>query len=110
MLDALQPVAGKRVMLKLIGIATDGAATMLSCNRTFVTRIKSACEAAGGGAGIVANWCGSHQLNHVVDDLLSVFNELVSFRSTLGYEISFTHTHETVKKKIGSCLTYATTR
>lgn len=38
------------------------------------------------------------------------FDSYVDFRSTLGSKISFTHTHESVKQRVGSCPHYAETR
>ncbi|KAG3055251.1 hypothetical protein PC121_g15872 [Phytophthora cactorum] len=83
---------------------------MLRCNRGFVTKLKEARVAVGTVTGIVANWCGSHQLNLVVDNMLRVLDEFDDFRSTLGYDFAFTHTHESVKKPLASCPTYAMTR
>lgn len=108
-LGGLQNVIGADALFKLIGIATDGAATMLGCRQGFAKRIVDACENVG-GSDITVNWCGSHQLNLAVDEWMSVFDEFVDFRSTLGYEVSFSRTHDTVAMSLGKCPTYATTR
>lgn len=108
-LAVLRDVFGNGVLKKLIGIATDGAATMLGCRRGFSKRIQDACGVEG-ARGIVVNWCGSHQLNLVVGEFLTLLDEFVDFRSILDREISFTRTHESVSKQLGRCPTYATTR
>lgn len=101
---------GEEMLLRtLIGITSDGAATMLGSRSGFAKRMQDACECAGGG-GIVVNWCGSHQLNLVVNKMLKVFDDFVDFRSILGFEISFTRTHDSVAHSLGKCPTYATTR
>ncbi|KAE8884816.1 hypothetical protein PF003_g31074 [Phytophthora fragariae] len=108
-LTSLKALGGDAALQKLIGISSDGAANMLGCNNGFSKNVKDACRAVG-GTGIVTNWCGSHQLNLVMNQLLMVFDSYVDFRSTLGSEISFTHTHESVKQRVGSCPHYAETR
>lgn len=83
---------------------------MLGCRQGFVTRIRDACKQIGGN-GIVANWCGSHQLNLVIGEFLDVLDDYTGFRPTLCSEISFTHTHNTVQKALdASCPSYAETR
>jgi hypothetical protein len=107
--DALINVLGSWILPKVIGIATDGAATMLGCRQGFVKKIRAACAEVD-GKGIVANWCGSHQLNLVVGAFLKVFDCFTNFRSTLGFEISFTRTHESVSMLLGTCPEYIKTR
>jgi hypothetical protein len=108
-LDVLDCVGGDSLLRKLIGITSDGAATMLGCRQGFAVRIRHACERLG-GTGIAVNWCGSHQLNLAVGTFLDQLDLIVTFRSCLGAEISFTRTHESVRAAVGQCPTYATTR
>ncbi|TMW65171.1 hypothetical protein Poli38472_009338 [Pythium oligandrum] len=108
-LDVMKNVFDDSILNKLIGITSDGAATMLGCRQGFSTRIRLACEEVG-GRGISINWCGSHQLNLLVDEFLAAFDEIAAFRSTLGSEITFTRKFDTVHSVVGKCPTYATTR
>ncbi|TMW64142.1 hypothetical protein Poli38472_014259 [Pythium oligandrum] len=100
-LDVMKNVFDDSILNKLIGITSDGAATMLGCRQGFSTRIRLACEEVG-GRGISINWCGSHQLNLLVDEFLEVFDEISAFRSTLGSEITFTRKFDTVRSVVES--------
>lgn len=103
----VQDVIGSTPLTKLMGIAADGAATMLG--RGFSRHIVDACASVG-AQGIAINWCASHQLNLAVDNWLAVFDKIVDFRSTLGYETSLSRTRESIRQTLGWCSMYATAR
>lgn len=109
MIDVLKDVGGDDILRKLIGITCDGAATMVGCHRGFASRIMSTCNELGGD-GFVVNWCGSHQLNLAVGRYLDKMDELMSFRSKLGAEITFTRKFDSVGRDVGQCPTNSTTR
>lgn len=77
-LTVLHKIGGGALLRKLIGIPSDGAATMLGCRQGIALRIKQACADAGESA-VVVNWCGCHQLNLSMGTLISALNELVGF-------------------------------
>jgi hypothetical protein len=107
-LDVLFSLGGDALLRKLVGITSDGAATMPGCRQGFAIRMREASERLGGG-GVAVRWCGSHQLNLAIGAFLDCLDKFVRFRSCLGAEISFTRTFETVRDAVGQCPTYATT-
>ncbi|ETO83694.1 hypothetical protein F444_02333 [Phytophthora nicotianae P1976] len=108
-LVVLSKLGDDNLLRKLIGITSDGAATMLGCHGGFAKLIEQACGDLGEG-GVSVNWCGSHQLNLAVGVFIDALIDLVNFRSILGAEITFTRKFESVRSSIGICPTYANTR
>ncbi|EGZ25986.1 hypothetical protein PHYSODRAFT_326934 [Phytophthora sojae] len=108
-IDLLEDIGETNLLPQLIGISTDGAATMLGRHQGFSTRLRAAAEYFGNSA-IKINWCGSHQLNLAVDAFLKVLDRTMNFRSRLGMEISFTRRYESVRFAVGLRPKYATTR
>lgn len=60
----LYTLVGESWKLKLIGIATDGAANIIGIIQGTITRIKNVCESV-----VYRIWCVTHQLDLVVQDV-----------------------------------------
>ncbi|EGZ12746.1 hypothetical protein PHYSODRAFT_337159 [Phytophthora sojae] len=95
-IDLLEDIGESNLLTQLIGISTDGAATMLGRHQGFSTHLRAAAGHFGNTA-ITINWCGSHQLNLAVDAFLKALYRTVNFRLRLGTEISFTRRYESVR-------------
>lgn len=101
----LYSLVGDDWKVKLIGIATDGAANMVGRVSGVVTRIQNVCA-----DGFYRVWCGAHQLDLAVQ---AVFEEHVkdNFQDPLHRLISYLRRQTNlIARMCSQCPTVATTR
>lgn len=101
----LAAVVGMNWNKKLVGIATDGAASMVGHVSGAVTRLERLCLPA-----VYRVWCGAHQLDLAVQDSFKT-SVNASFQQPLFAFISYLRRQTNLKAEMGKvCPTVATTR